>query len=414
MPIPFRLKRNASDAWQGTLIIMCFAQMVSMIGFSSIFPFLPLYVQSLGTVTALSVDLCIGLVFSGQAFSMMIVSPIWGALADRWGRKLMVERAMFGGALIIILMGFARSAEELVALRMIQGLITGVMGATNALVAATVPRGRAGYAMGLMQVSMGLGLGLGPVVGGIVADAYGYQAAFYITAGLLAFAGIVVWLGVEEHFVARESTDQVPLHLFPAWRRVLSTRGVLLAYTLRFINQLGRIIFMPILPLFILSLIDSPQRINSFTGIVIGSSSAATAIFSVYLGRLGDRTGYRRIVIIGMISSFLLFLLQAVVSAGWQLLGLQVLYGIALGSIVPGISALLAVYSRQGDEGAVYGLDNAITSGARMIGPLLGVGISAWLGVRMVFATAALLYLAAGLLAVRGLPRGKAAEGCAK
>ena len=406
MPIPFKFHRSSPDAWQGTLYIMCFAQMVSMIGFSSIFPFLPLYVKSLGTVTSLSLDLCIGLVFSGQAFSMMIASPVWGALADRWGRKLMVERAMFGGAVIMALMAFVHSAEELVALRMVQGLITGVMGATNALVAATVPRGRAGYAMGLMQVAMGVGLGLGPVIGGMVADAYGYQAAFYITAALLAVAGVVVWAGVEEHFVARESAGREALQFFSAWRRVFSSRGVLLAYTLRFINQMGRIVFMPILPLFVLSLIDSPDKINSFTGIVIGASSAATAIFSVYLGRLGDRAGYRWIVIIGLLVTAFLFLLQTMVTAGWQLLGLQVLYGVALGGIVPGISALLAVFSRQGDEGAVYGLDTAITSGARMIGPLLGVGISAWFGVRMVFGTAGLLYLAAALLAAWGLPPG--------
>ena len=409
MPIPFKFQRSSPDAWQGTLYIMCFAQMVSMIGFSSIFPFLPLYVKSLGTATSLSLDLCIGLVFSGQAFSMMIASPVWGALADRWGRKLMVERAMFGGAVIMALMAFVRSAEELVALRMVQGLITGVMGATNALVAATVPRGRAGYAMGLMQVAMGVGLGLGPVIGGMVADAYGYQAAFYITAGLLAVAGVVVWAGVDEHFVARESDGRQSLQFFSAWRRVFSSQGVLLAYTLRFINQMGRIVFMPILPLFVLSLIDSPDKINSFTGIVIGASSAATAIFSIYLGRLGDRSGYRRIVIIGLVATALLFCLQAAVTAGWQLLGLQVLYGVALGGIVPGISALLAVFSRQGDEGAVYGLDTAITSGARMIGPLLGVGISAWFGVRAVFATAALLYLIAALLAAWGLPQGNQA-----
>jgi DHA1 family multidrug resistance protein-like MFS transporter len=302
-------------------------------------------------------------------------------------------------------MAFARSAEELVALRMIQGLITGVMGATNALVAATVPRGRAGYAMGLMQVAMGLGLGLGPVIGGVVADAYGYRAAFYITAGLLAFAGVVVWFGVDEHFVARESTDQASVGFLAAWQRTLSSRGVPLAYTLRFINQMGRIIFMPVLPLFILTLIDNPDMINSYTGIVIGLSSAATAFFSIYLGRMGDRSGYRRTVIVCLLVVFVLFLLQALVSAGWQLLVLQMLYGIALGGIVPGISALLAVYSRQGDEGAVYGLDNAITSGARMIGPMLGVSIAAWFGVRMVFGAAALLYLTAALLAVWGLPK---------
>lgn len=400
MPITFKTKRHASAEWKRTLAVMFFAQLVAMVGFSSIFPFLPLYVQSLGTTTTLSAEFCTGLVFSGQAFSMMIAAPIWGALADRWGRKLMVERAMFGGAVILVLMAFARSAEELVLLRMVQGMISGVLSATNALVAAAVPRARSGYAMGLMQVAMGLGLGLGPVIGGVVADAYGYRAAFYITAVLLVIAGVVVFLGIDEHFADGDARRKTPIKFMAAWQRVLSAPGVGLLYALRFINQMGRIIFIPILPLMVMALIDNPGRINSFTGIVIGASSAATAFFSIYLGRVGDRSGHRRIVIIGLFVTVFLFLLQGMVSAGWQLLGLQMLYGVALGGIVTGISALLAVYTRPGDEGAVYGLDSSITSGARVIGPLLGVGIAAWLGVRAVFLTAGLLYLVAALLAL--------------
>ncbi|HSO20881.1 MAG TPA: MFS transporter, partial [Desulfosarcina sp.] len=291
MPIPFRTKPPSAAAWQSTLFTMAFAQMVSMIGFSSVFPFLPLYVTALGTATAIPVTLCAGLVFSGQAFSMMIASPIWGALSDRWGRKLMVERAMFGGAVVIALMAYVRSAEELVALRILQGLITGVMGAGNALVAAAVPRGRTGYAMGLMQVAMGLGLGFGPMLGGLIADTCGYQAAFTLTAALLALAGVVVFFGVEEQFVASEAGRQQQTGLLDAWRRVLSTQGVPLLYSLRFVNQMGRIIFIPVLPLFILSLVDTPGQINSLTGLIIGLSSAATAFFSVYLGRMGDRAG---------------------------------------------------------------------------------------------------------------------------
>jgi len=405
MPIPFKINHRSLAVWERTLYIMFFAQMISMIGFSSVFPFLPLYVKSLGTVTSMSEEFCAGLVFSGQAFSMMIASPIWGSLADRWGRKVMVERAMFGGAVIISMMAFVRSAEELVVLRMIQGLITGVMGATSALVAATVPRGKTGYAMGLMQVAMGLGLGLGPVIGGLVADAYGYQAAFYITGALLAIAGVVVLFEVDEQFVPQESVGKKRLNIFAAWQRVLISHGVRLVYMLRFINQMGRIIFIPILPVFIISLIDNPGRVNSFTGIVIGASSAATAFFSIYIGRVGDRTGHRSIVIICLLCSGILFFMQSLVSSGWQLLGLQMCYGISLGGTITGISALLADYTHQGDEGSVYGLDNSINAGARMIGPLLGVGISAWLGIRMVFGTAALLYLIACVLAVRRLPK---------
>ncbi len=398
---------RAALRWKRTLAVMFFAQLVAMIGFSSIFPFLPLYVQSLGSVTGLSTEFYTGLVFSGQAFSMMIAAPIWGALADRWGRKLMVERALFGGAVILGLMALARSAEELVLLRMLQGLISGIISAANALVAAVVPRVRSGYAMGLMQVAMGLGLGLGPVVGGVVADAYGYRAAFYITAVLLVIAGVVVFFGVEEKFAARDPKRSRAFDFTATWRRVLSAPGVRLMYALRFINQMGRIIFIPILPLLVLTLIDNPGRVNSFTGIVIGAASSAMALCSIYLGRMGDRSGHRRIVITCLFGAGLLFFLQGLVNAGWQLLVLQMLYGVALGGTVTGISALLAIHSQSGDEGAVYGLDSSITSGARVIGPLLGVGIAAWMGVRAVFLTAGLLYSLAALLAFLSLPRPK-------
>jgi DHA1 family multidrug resistance protein-like MFS transporter len=383
---------------------MFFAQLITMIGFSSIFPFLPLYVASLGSVSRLSTELLAGLVFSGQAFTMMLASPIWGALADRWGRKLMVERAMFGGAIVLGMMAFVRSAEELVLLRALQGLITGTIGAANALVAASAPRGRTGYDMGLMQVGMGIGLGLGPVIGGAVADAFGYRAAFYVTATLLALAGAVVFFGVNETF-GPAAPDRRRAGLLSEWRRVLSSSGVLMAYALRFINQVGRMIFIPVLPMFIMALIDSPERVNSLTGLVIGLASAATASFAVFLGRLGDRIGHRRILIACSLACCVLFLLQSLAVRGWQLLVLQAFTGAALGGIVPGVSALLAQYSRVGDEGAVYGLDNSIVSAARVVGPMLGVSIAMGLGLRAVFVAGALVYLGAATLAVLGLPR---------
>ena len=137
---------------------------------------------------------------------------------------------------------------------------------------------------------------------------------------------------------------------------------------------------------------------------MIGVASAATAVFSVYAGRVGDRIGHRRIVIICLLTSVIVFFLQSLSRYIWQLIGLQMLYGAALGGIITGISALLANYTQEGDEGAVYGLDNSINAGARMIGPLLGVGIFTLFGVRIVFGTASLLYLIAGILSVLKLP----------
>ena len=391
--------------WRKTLYIMVFCQVITSIGFSSIFPFLPLYVKSLGAVTSLGTDVLTGLVFSCQAITMMIASPIWGALADRWGRKLMVERAMFGGAVLLGLMAFVRSAEELVLLRTVQGLITGTIGAANALVAAMVPRERTGYAMGLLQVGLASGVGLGPIIGGAVADAFGYRAAFYVTSALLAVAGTIVAAGVKEHFVPSEWAGGRKPGFWKEWRHIFSAPGVLPTYALRFLDSLARMAFIPILPLFALELLSEAERVNSFTGLTIGSAATAAAVFSVVFGRLGDRTGQRRIVIACALAGFISFLLQAWAGSGWQVLLLQFLAGIAHGGIVTGVSALLARYTQCGEEGAVYGLDNSINSGARALAPMIGVSIAMWLGFRAVFGAISLLYLTAAMLALWGLPR---------
>lgn len=394
---------TAQSNWKRTLFITFTAQLISAVGFSSIFPFLPLYVESLGTVTNLSVELLAGLVYSGQALTMAIASPFWGALADRYGRKLMVVRAMFGGMIIMLLMAFARSAEELVLMRTVQGLITGTIGAASALVASVTPRKHTGYAMGLLQVGMGSGFALGPLIGGVVADTIGYYAAFYVTAALLLMAGILVWLGVEEDFVPAESSASGPISFVAEWRHVMSAPGVKATYGLRFMSQLGRMMIIPIAPLFIQMLFSNQGPVNTFTGLVVGVASATTTVSAVYLGRLGDQVGHRRVLVTCALLAALLYLPQSLVGSGWQLLVLQALVGVCIGGIIPAISALLAGYTQAGEEGAVYGLDNSITSAARAAAPLLGAGVAVWLGLRATFAVIALVYLTAGALAAAKL-----------
>lgn len=399
------IKKFVTPGWERTLYIMFIAQLMTAVGFSSIFPFLPLYVRELGTQTGMSVEFLAGAVFSAQAITMMIASPIWGSVADRYGRKLMVERSMFGGAIILLLMAFVRSAEELVILRAIQGLITGTMAAANALVAGVAPRRQMGYAMGLIQVGLGAGIALGPLLGGVIADTFGYSEAFYVTSALLLAAGILVWWGVNETFVPTEV--QKRKGITSAWREILRSSGVRVAYTLRFLSQLGRMMIVPIAPLFVASLMVSDERVNTLTGLMIGAHATTATISAVYLGRLGDRIGHRKIVIVCMAVVGLLYLPQSLVTTSWQLIGLQALAGVAVGGILPAISALLARFTREGREGAVFGLDNSIISGARSVAPLVGSGLAVWFGLRATFFATGLLYLGAMLLAIWKLPVGQ-------
>ena len=398
-----RLNQEAAVNWKRTLYVTFVAEMLALLGFSSVFPFLPLYVKELGTHTGLSIELLAGLVYSLPALVMAIASPIWGALADRYGRKLMLGRAMFGGAVILLLMSFANSAEQLLALRVAQGLITGTIGAANALVASVAPREHTGYAMGLLQVGLGTGLALGPLLGGTVADAVGYYAAFYVTAALLLIAGILVWRGVDEQFVPTKASGERG-SLLAGWRRVLAATGVITTYGLRFATQMGRMMILPVAPLFIQTLLIGTNRVNTVTGLVVGVSSATLTVSAVVLGRLGDRTGHRRILTISSALAALFYLAQTFVGTAWQLLLLQAMVGVCMGGIIPAISALLARYTQVGEAGTTYGIDNSVTAAAGAVAPLLGAAVAAQFGLRAAFGASGLVFLAVGGLAGLALP----------
>lgn len=402
-----RVDDTSKVSWQRNLNIMFFAQLTSSAGFSSIIPFLPLYIKSLNTNLNISIELMAGLVISAQAFTMMIASPIWGSLADRYGHKIMVERAMFGGAVILSLMAFARSVEQLVLLRGIQGLITGTVAANKALVASTTPRGRTGYAMGLLQVGLSSGFALGPLIGGLTADFIGYSSVFFISAALQFIAGVLIVLGIKDSLLSNETIISEHSSLIANWRIILSSSDVLMTYGMRFMSQLGRNMIVPLVPLFILSLLPESAKVNTFTGLVVGMASGTTTFTAIYLGRLGDKVGHRRIVIASTILTALFFLPQGLVNTGWQFLILQALVGAALGGIIPTISALLAFYTRLGEEGTVYGLDNSVSSGSRVIGPLLGALVASWIGIRFALVATALPFLISGVIAKWGLTRPK-------
>jgi DHA1 family multidrug resistance protein-like MFS transporter len=162
---------------------------------------------------------------------------------------------------------------------------------------------------------------------------------------------------------------------------------------------------IPIAPLFILTLQKTSIGINTLTGLMVGVSSALTTLSAVYLGRLGDRIGHRKIVIASLFVVALLYFPQSLVSNPWQLIALRALSGAAMGGVIPSLSSLLARFTMYGEEGAVYGLDNSIRAGARSIAPLIGSSVAVWFGMRATFIAAGVLFAFAALMAARFLPR---------
>ena len=399
---PWQTHRLMLQPWQRTLAIVFFGQFVMVLGFGIIFPFLPLYISDIGTTTGLSIEFSSGLVFAAQAFTMMLSSPVFGVLADRYSRKLITAVGMFMVAGTMWMMALARSAEELIFWRAVQGLVAGGISAATALVAATAPKKQVGFAMGMIQVALWAGVAAGPLVGGVLADARGYRYPIQIAAALMFAAGILIIVGVNEPKESAES-QQKSFNFWAQWSHLFQVPKMGIIFSLRFMVGLGNMIIAPIAPLFILHLLSDSANVNTWTGAVSGVSGAASTLTSVYLGRLGDRIGHNTILKFCAVAAGVFYLPQAYVTEAWQLLVLQALTGASLGGMITSIAALLAVYSPAGEEGGVYGLDSAVFAAARVVAPLLGAALGQLISLRSVFSFTGVLFLLTALMVFRML-----------
>jgi len=370
-----------------------------MAGFSMVFPFLPLYIKQVGIASWGSVEFWSGMVFSAQPLTMMISAPLWGAVADRFGRKLMLVRAALGGAVILSIMGFAQSAEQLALLRALQGMVTGTLPAANALVAATAPKERSGWALGFLQTGAWVGVAVGPLVGGLVGDAFGFQESFWITGILLALSGFAVLIFVREDFMPRDKRSRPPL--LEGLRLMLRSSRILALYTTTFLQALGRMFVYPIAALFVMELRGTSSGVATVTGLMMGAMAVTGSLSAVWLGRLGDRIGHVKVLLGAILAAVLFSLPQTVVTAAWQLVVLQALLGAANGGMIPSIGALLNLQAPLGNQGATYGLNASITAAGRSMAPMLGAAFAIWFGLRSVFVLTALVYGLSALVIVR-------------
>jgi DHA1 family multidrug resistance protein-like MFS transporter len=385
--------------WRRNLYVLVLVQLLATAGFSLVFPFLPLFVKEVGIATRGSVEFWAAMAFSAQAFTMMIASPIWGSVADRRGRKLMLERATIGGALLMAAMGFVQNAEQLVFLRMLQGGVSGVIAAANALVAASTPKEHTGEALGTLNMARWVGVTGGPLVGGLLGEAFGFRESFWITGGLLGLAGLCVVLFVKEDFTPVATQDRPGF--WQSYRGLFAAPGMSGLYGLTFLRSMAATLITPIIALFVLSLNGGVATgAAAATGLLIGVAAFTSAVSAVFLGRAGDRIGHNKVLIGCALVACVLQFPQMFVTAVWQLAILQALAGIATGGLVPSTAALMNLWAPAGNQGATYGLDNSVQASARVVAPMLAAAITAWLGYRGVFASSALVYLAIGGLAV--------------
>jgi DHA1 family multidrug resistance protein-like MFS transporter len=373
---------DGDPSWRFTLYAAWVAQIISIIGFSFVMPFFPFYIRELGITDPRLVPIWSGLVMTAGGISMTVAGPLWGIVADRYGRKLMVQRAMFGGAVIMGLMGLVSNVYHLLVLRLLQGAVTGTVPASIALVSSVTPRNRMGYSLGLMQMAVFAGSSLGPWLGGSVADRFGYRMPFAVTAGLLVCAGLLVLFGTRERF-QRPAAHEV--QAAPSIRGLLRLPGVATLLAVYFALNLSATIVAPIFPLFVERLLHTDVGAASATGMILAISGIAAAAAAVVIGRASDRLGPRRILAAATAAAGLMCFPQAVARTVGQLLAVRVVFGLAAGGMGPTLNSLVAGLVPRHRLGSIYGMTAAASSLGAAMGPLLGGWLAASMGLRAPF-----------------------------
>jgi DHA1 family multidrug resistance protein-like MFS transporter len=196
-----KLFRNLlSEPWQRNLFIIALAEFFAIVGFTLYLPFLPLLIQKLGNMGSDGAAFWSGIANGGAGLAMFISAPLWGIIADRWGRKPMLLRAQLGGVIVSALFIFAPNIYYLVGFRILQGLFTGTVGAAAALVASVTPRNRIAHSMGILMAGVYIGYTIGPSLGGLLAATLGYTATFVVAACLLLLGGLIILFFTRETF----------------------------------------------------------------------------------------------------------------------------------------------------------------------------------------------------------------------
>ncbi len=379
--------------WQVNLIVLWLGQFLVMGGMTMIVPFLPLYLKELGISDPHQIATWAGVIFAGNFVTSFLFQPIWGGLADRYGRKMMLLRSGFGMAMVMTLMGFATNAWQLLLLRMVNGTISGYAPAAVALVSTNTPRDKMGFAMGILQSGAVAGTILGPFIGGLLAEWIGYRYIFYVTGSLLFIASLMTLFLVKEKFNAKEAAAKPKVSVLEGYRQLRPIRQLPSLYTVTFLIQFAMLSSMPLMPLFIEELHGSGVGLAFYAGLVSSITGFSNLFAAPLLGRLSDRIGPERILGVCLVGSAVCFIPQALVHNVWQLFAARFGLGIFMGGLLPTVNALIRKYTPAGVESRSYSYNTSALSLGNMTGPIVGGALSAFMDIREIFIMTCVLLL---------------------
>ncbi len=380
--------------WRRNLWICTLGSFTTLIAMTLLLPFLPLYLHSLGVSGDASIAHWAAVAYGATFLTAALTAPLWGRLADKYGRKLMLIRASLGMAVAMSLMGMATAPWQLVALRLLAGLLGGYASGSMIVVASQTPKDKTGWAVGILSSGIMAGNIAGPLVGGILPGWIGIRETFLLT-GVIIFITFLATL-----FLLKEQRQPAKV---PAANAVAATpavipRPVKIMWISGMLLVFASMSVEPIITLYVATFTSSLKQATLLAGIVMAATALGSILAAPRIGALADRIGHWRVLSVGLIACGILLIPQAFVTGVWQLVGLRFLMGLALGGMLPCITAIIRHHAGTNNTGRLLGYSTSAQYIGQVTGPLFGGLVAGKFGTPAVFIGTAVVMLVAGAL----------------
>lgn len=384
------------ETWKRTVYISLVCVFCTAFGVSQLAPILPLYFHDLGVQTPEAMSLWSGLATGATYIIVCLAAPFWGRVADKKGRKITLIRSSFGMALCNILIAFQTTPEGVVLIRLIQGLVSGFYSASITLIASESPIERTGWALGLLASANLAGSLIGPLLGGYIADTVGIRNDFIIVGTLMGLAGVLATIFIHENYVPQPNPEKLSLRKLK--EQIPEFNSIVALCVASFIYAICIMSLQPVISVYIKGIVPSDTENLAFiAGAVFSAMGIAQLMSSSPLGKLVDKIGPRKVLVVSLIYVGILNIPQAYVSDVYQLATIRFLQGFGLGGMLPALNTYLSSKTPREFTGQVFSYNQSCLFFGYFLGSVGGASLMAWLGFTTLFWVSGGLFIISAL-----------------
>lgn len=384
------------ETWKRTVYISLVCVFCIAFGVSQLAPILPLYFHDLGVQTPEAMSLWSGLATGATYIIVCLAAPFWGRIADKRGRKITLIRSSFGMALCNILIAFQTTPEGVVLIRLIQGLVSGFYSASITLIASESPIERTGWALGLLASANLAGSLIGPLLGGYIADTVGIRNDFIFVGIIMGLAGLLATVFIHEDYKPKANVEKLSISKLK--EQIPEFNNVIALCVASFIYAICIMSLQPVISVYIKGILPSnTENIAFIAGAVFSAMGIAQLISSSPLGKLVDKIGPRKVLVISLIYVGILNIPQAYVSDVYQLAIIRFLQGFGLGGMLPALNTYLSSKTPREFTGQVFSYNQSCLFLGYFLGAVGGASLMAWLGFTTLFWASGGLFIISAL-----------------